>query len=114
MWSWWQEGSVHRQPWPTSDELVAAAAGTDAVVLDMAAEVLGEIRKAKSTERRGMRTGVTMLTVADTAERLALFAQCERDVRAAGNVTALVTRESAEPSVTVELAPPDAPPATGA
>jgi valyl-tRNA synthetase len=114
VWSWWQEGSVHRQPWPTSHELVAAAAGTDAAVLDMAAAVLGEIRKAKSTERRGMRTEVTMLTVADTAERLALFAQCERDVRAAGNVTTLVTGESAEASVTVELAPPDPPAPSGA
>jgi valyl-tRNA synthetase len=114
VWSWWQEGSVHRQPWPTSDELVAAAAGTDGAVLDMAAHVLGAIRKAKSTERRGMRTEVTLLTVADTAERLALFAQCERDVCAAGNVTALVTRESTESSVSVELAPPDPPAATGA
>ena len=114
VWSWWQEGSVHRQPWPTSDDLVAAAGDTDPAVLDVAADVLGEIRKAKSTARRGMRTEVTLLTVADTAERLARFALCERDVREAGNVTKVVTRESAERLIVVELAPPDSPAPSGA
>ena len=58
VWSWWQTGSIHRSPWPESAPLRAAAGGGDAAVLTMAAEVLTEIRRAKSEAKRSMRTGV--------------------------------------------------------
>jgi valyl-tRNA synthetase len=108
VWSWWQDGSVHRQPWPTVDELAAATAGADPAVLEVAAAVLAEIRKAKSTAKRNMRTQVLRLEVADRPDRLALLALAEADVREAGNVVELTTRPADELTVTAVLAPPDA------
>src|SRR3712207_1423829 len=37
VWSWWQEGSVHRQPWPESPELAVADAGEPEVLEAVAA-----------------------------------------------------------------------------
>jgi valyl-tRNA synthetase len=53
-WSWWQPGSVHAAPWPTSDE-VRGVVGTprpdDYAVYVRTTEVLADIRKQK-TERQ--------------------------------------------------------------
>jgi valyl-tRNA synthetase len=109
VWSWWQEGSIHRSPWPRADAL-RAAAGSDAdpAVLAVAADVVGELRKAKSEARRSMRTEVTSVTVTDTAERLALLALVVDDVRSAGVVPGeLTTSVGDELAVTAELAPPE-------
>src|SRR5262249_31621887 len=44
-WSWWHEGSIHREAWPTVDELGRPAPdGVDAS-LDAAAAAIGAIRK---------------------------------------------------------------------
>jgi valyl-tRNA synthetase len=105
-WSWWREGSVHRSPWPEGAAL-RAAAGPDAdpAVLAVAADVVGEVRKAKSEAKRSMRTDVSRATVTDTAERLARLAQVEDDVRAAGHIAHLSTVDGDTFSVEVELAP---------
>ena len=114
VWSWWQEGSVHRSPWPSADALRGAAGADDAAspgdepdpaVLAVAAAVLGEVRGAKSQAKRSMRTEVTSVTVTDTPERLALLALAEADVRSAGRIAALTTEPGDQLAVTVELAP---------
>jgi valyl-tRNA synthetase len=112
VWSWWLEGSIHRSSWPDPESLRAAArSGAEPApgpeVLGVAARVLGEVRKAKSEAKRSMRTEVTRVTVADTPERLGLLALAADDVRAAGHIADLATTEGAEPSVVVELAPPE-------
>ena len=66
VWSWWQEGSVHLAPWPTAAE-VGPHAGADPSVLDVAAEVLGAVRREKTTKKRSMRARVAHLTVTRTA-----------------------------------------------
>src|SRR5690606_11836062 len=48
VWSWWQEGSVHKAPWPTPDELPDT--GDDAV-LGAAGQVLTAMRKVKSDNK---------------------------------------------------------------
>jgi valyl-tRNA synthetase len=114
VWSWWQEGSVHRSPWPSADELRQAAGADDAAspgdepdpaVLAVAAAVLGEVRKAKSEAKRSMRTEVAAAVVTDTPDRLALLALGADDVRSAGRIDALITEAGEALSVTVDLAP---------
>jgi len=106
VWSWWHEGSIHLAPWPTDDELPAEAAEAGTAVLDTVAEVLGDIRRAKTAAKVSMRASVTRLTVVDSPQRLALLAQAEGDLREAGGIVELVTRPG-PPEVTVELAAPE-------
>jgi valyl-tRNA synthetase len=110
VWSWWQEGSVHRAAWPTANELRDAAQGGDPAVLDVAGSVLAEIRKAKSAEKKSQRHEVLSLVVEDEPEVIATLQRAETDLRHAGVVTDLVFKEGNERQVRVQLAP-DAVPA---
>jgi valyl-tRNA synthetase len=102
IWSWWKDGSIHRAPWPSRDEL---GGGGDPEILAVAAEVLGEIRKAKSESKRSMRTAVDRAVVTDTPERLALLRFAEADLRGAGVITDLELVEGEALAVEVSLAP---------
>jgi valyl-tRNA synthetase len=104
VWSWWQEGSVHRTAWPAGDELRALASGADQAVLDVASEILSEVHKAKTSERRSLRTHVERLVIEDAPDRLDALRFAESDVRGAGNVHELVLREGDALLVSVELA----------
>jgi valyl-tRNA synthetase len=86
VWSWWQDGSVHRAAWPTTGELGTLAEGADPGVLAVAAEVITAIRKAKSEAKLSMRTEVASVQVAGPASALRRVAQVEGDLRAAGRV----------------------------
>ena len=77
VWSWWQAGSIHtaavaaravRARRPALARQGRHAAGP---VLEVVAEVLGQVRRAKTAAKRSMRAPVATLTVADTPERLA-------------------------------------------
>jgi valyl-tRNA synthetase len=105
VWSWWRTGSVHRSSWPTAARLRVAAGEAEASILPVAAEVLSEIRRAKSEAKRSMRAEVTLVSVVDTPERLACLRAAGADVQAAGVVADLISSEGAELAVTVELAP---------
>jgi valyl-tRNA synthetase len=109
VWSWWQEGSVHRAAWPNAEELLAAADGPERrreeAALDLAADVLREVRKAKSQARRPMRAPVLRALVADTPERLQALALGAEDLRSAGAIERLEQSERDEFAVEVELAP---------
>ncbi|MDQ6797583.1 MAG: valine--tRNA ligase [Actinomycetota bacterium] len=106
VWSWWQDGSVHRAPWPEPEAIRAAAADGDPLVLDMAAAVLGEIRKAKTSAHVSMRAEVDRVVVRDTPSRLAALAGASADVGDAGRAAAVVTEEAEVFSVEVTLAEP--------
>jgi valyl-tRNA synthetase len=109
VWSWWQEGSVHRAPWPTTGELHESAQGAEPAVLDVAGSVLAEIRKAKSAEKKSQRHEVLSLVVEDEPEVIATLQQAETDLRHAGVVTDLVFKEGNERQVRVQLAPDSVP-----
>ncbi len=108
VWSWWREGSIHRAEWPGAPALRAAAGDPAGPVYEVAAEVLGEIRKAKTAQRRSLRTEVERVVVHDTVERLAALEAVAADVREAGRVQELHTAPAEAFAVDVELAESDA------
>jgi valyl-tRNA synthetase len=84
VWSWWQEGSVHRVPWPTRDELPLSE--TDPQVLDVASDVISGIRRAKSEQKLSIRTEVESLSVQARPDALEALRSALADVQAAGRV----------------------------
>ncbi|MEA2141491.1 MAG: valyl-tRNA synthetase [Solirubrobacteraceae bacterium] len=110
VWSWWQPGSVHRASWPSAEELQGALGAAQAdgapqedAALGVAADVLKEVRKAKSEARRPMRAPVARIVVHDNPARLGALALGVEDLRAAGSIETVATAESEEFAVEVEL-----------
>ena len=111
VWSWWRPGSVHTAAWPTPEELFDAAGGEDdaaARALDVAATVLGEIRKKKSEEQRPLKTPVARAVIRASDEDRALLARAEADLKASGLIRSLEVEAGDALQVSVELAPPEA------
>lgn len=104
-WSWWHDSSVHRSTWPDMSAIRTLAAGADAGSFEVVAEVLSEVRKAKSSAQRSLATDVMLLAVSDTEERLGLLAQVEQELRDAGRVRNLTMSQADSLSVKVELVP---------
>jgi valyl-tRNA synthetase len=105
VWSWWQEGSVHRAAWPAGDPVREAAAGASALTLEVASSVLGEVRRAKTEGKVSLKAEVARLVVRDTAERITALRGAVGDLERAGNVRELVLEEGEVLSVEVALAP---------
>jgi valyl-tRNA synthetase len=108
VWSWWQEGSVHRAAWPSVDEVTRIAQGGDAAIVGDVADVLSAIRRAKSDAKVGMRADVAVAELAlpqDAADRVR---KAVADIAAAGRIADLRVVVG-EPATRIELAP--APPA---
>ncbi|MGH9098269.1 MAG: class I tRNA ligase family protein, partial [Acidimicrobiales bacterium] len=103
VWSWWRTGSVHRAAWPTQSELEGPASGADPKVLEVVAEALGTVRRAKTTAKQSMRAGVALLTVTDTAERIDALLPAVDDLKDAGGVAELITVVGSETAVDVVL-----------
>ncbi len=87
VWSWWQEGSVHRSSWPAGDELGEAATYGDPALLGAVAGTLRGIRGAKSAAKVSMRTELASATVTGPVEAVELARAAAGDLRAAGRVT---------------------------
>ena len=102
VWSWWQEGSVHVAPWPDAGD-VGPHAAADTSVLAIAAEVLGAVRRAKTTNKRSMRARVALLTVTGPPEALSAVEAARSDIVDAGGVDELVVSVGDTLSVQVTL-----------
>ncbi len=102
VWSWWKEGSIHQQDWPSNENLLStSSAFGDKEVSVIAAQVIAEIRKKKTEAKCSLATPVKNCTVVDTAERLDLLRLALDDVSDAAkaeNIN-LVTGEKFEVEV---------------
>ncbi|WP_036373038.1 valine--tRNA ligase [Micromonospora sp. ATCC 39149] len=105
VWSWWRYGSVHRAPWPTTYEVDRAIRGEgDPGLLWLAADALGQVRRAKSERKLSMKAEVPLaeaLGPADLLDRLMLVAG---DVRAAGRIGRLDLLPGRTPELVVACA----------
>jgi valyl-tRNA synthetase len=104
VWSWWQEGSVHRAEWPTADEVTRIAQGGDPAIVADVADVLSAIRRAKSDAKVGMRADVAVAELALPQEAADRVRAAVADIAAAGRITDLQVVVG-EPATRIELAP---------
>jgi valyl-tRNA synthetase len=103
VWSWWQEGSIHRQAWPDADEIRAAAGDGDPALAEVAAAALAELRRHKTNAKRSLVTPVVAATITDTPDRLNLLRPVLADVAAAARAEHINLSEGEALSSQVEL-----------
>ena len=92
VWSWWKPGSVHTASWPAVHEVdaVASADADGQRALDAAIEVLGEIRRVKSIEKRPLKARIETAEVRWQADTIRLLQDAEIDLRTAAGVDRFV------------------------
>jgi valyl-tRNA synthetase len=90
VWSWWQEGSVHRAAWPKAEELVAlvgdgseATRELDQRAYQWATDVLFEVRKQRSEAKQPLKVPITSVSVQAHDITVGLMPIVEADLRAA-------------------------------
>jgi valyl-tRNA synthetase len=108
VWSWWQDGSVHRAAWPTRTDLPIA--GDDAAAVDalaIASVTTAGIRQARSNQKLGFGIPVQLALATPASE--ATWRLVEADVLAGNNVAAATVTWNAG-DLTVDITPvaPDA------
>ena len=109
VWSWWQDGSIHRARWPASDELDALlqdeADGTrqaDERAYQWAADVLFEVRKQRSEAKQPLKVPITRVRVRADPDAVSLMPIVEADLRAALRVLAFNTAAGEPREIVVE------------
>ena len=100
VWSWWQEGSVHRASWPDPAEVERRG---EAQLYADVSQVLGDIRRQKSLNGWKTKTPVNVVITGDPG-RLGVIRQAEQDLRAAVAASSLTFREGEGLEVLVEAA----------
>jgi valyl-tRNA synthetase len=95
VWSWWQDGFIHRAGWPDAADLRQRAGPGDHAVLAAATAAIAAVRKAKSAASLAMRDPVSLLVVTAAQNELDALAGAMADVQAAGRVAAIEFRPAA-------------------
>jgi valyl-tRNA synthetase len=86
VWSWWQQGSIHRAAWPTAADLRANTDPTNGAVLTLASQAVSSIRKAKSDAKVSMKASIQSATIVAPAESLQSLRLAAGDLRAVGKI----------------------------
>jgi len=88
IWSWWQPGSVHRAAWPEVAEIdrISTPDPDARAALDAAIDVLGEVRRVKSVEKRPIKAKIDVAEVRWNARAIRLVREVEIDLRTAAGV----------------------------
>jgi valyl-tRNA synthetase len=101
VWSWWQDGSVHRAPWPTIGEIPT---GGDAGVVDAIGAVLSTVRRAKSEAKVSMKAEVASVTITAPEAAQSRLRLGEADLAAAGRIAQIEYRTGETLDVQATLA----------
>jgi valyl-tRNA synthetase len=96
VWSWWKAGSVHRAVWPTAAELgqLTAPDPEALATMELAFEVLGEVRRQKSGAKRPMKAPIARAVYRDTDERIGRLRHAQSDVCAAAGIVVLDVQQA--------------------
>ncbi|GIJ10773.1 valine--tRNA ligase [Micromonospora andamanensis] len=105
VWSWWRYGSVHRAPWPTTYEVGRAIQGDgDPQLLRLAADALGQVRRAKSERKLSMKAEVPLAEALGPAALLDQLTLVVDDLRAAGRINKLDLLPDRTPTLVIACA----------
>jgi len=95
VWSWWQNGSIHRASWPESKELLALLADNadatrqaDEAAYQWATSVMFEVRKQRSEAKQALKIPISRVGITASATAVALMPIVDADLRAALRVQA--------------------------
>ena len=92
VWSWWQDGTVHKSSWPTTGEI----SGEDAGLMILASAALVQIRKSKSDNKLSMKAEIATALVSGPVAMQSMA----KDLAAVGHIAELNFKEAKEVSVT--------------
>jgi valyl-tRNA synthetase len=106
VWSWWHDArSIHRATWPAASEL--GTTDGEPALWEAATELLGAVRKEKTTAGVSLRAPVVSVHVIAEGDRLARLEAAADDLREAGAIAELrwsATNDPETVDVLVELA----------
>jgi len=90
VWSWWQEGSIHRAAWPGPEDLLSLLGDNseptralDERAYQWATDVLFEVRKQRSEAKQPLKVPITSVSVQAHDTTVGLMPIVEADLRAA-------------------------------
>jgi len=109
VWSWWQAGSVHRAPWPTTAEVPSMAAHETAIraAYGHLEGALEKVRRAKAEVKLSVGSEVQSVAYAAPEPEVAVLRLIEHDLRAAVRASVL-SLVAGEPAVSLTLKPAEA------
>jgi valyl-tRNA synthetase len=92
VWSWSDEGSVHRSSWPEADQIRSLTGDTqNAGLLFTAGQVLSSIRKVKTAAQVSMKAEVATVHIVGPADDVAGLGEVVSDLRNAGVIKGAIT-----------------------
>ena len=100
VWSWWRPGSIHRERWPTPEEVVLAIGGSDTRAVEVfthTQQALMEIRRIKALGKRPVKAVIERAVLPQAFEGLH---PAERDFKAAAHIRELAFGDVEEPDLT--------------
>jgi len=113
VWSWWQEGSIHRAKWPASADLTALVADNSEATIALdgrafawATDVLFEVRKQRSEAKQPLKVPITRVTIRAHDTTVGLMPIVEDDLRSALRVKAFDVAVGEPQSIVVDAYEP--------
>jgi len=100
VWSWWQDGSVHRTNWPCVEELAEG----DADLLDVVSNVLAEVRRAKTEAKLTQRHPIARLEITAPQDAREALDLAREDLQQASSIDVLEISAGEALTYRVELA----------